>query len=147
MFDFSKELLIFRTELETTQNELVALETRLKQLPDTKSLKEQLLYLKNPKRRVVITPKTVEVKKAPDEKQTRRKKTEMIAFRSQIKTAIEMVGRRGKIFGAKNVLNTLKTQGFNGDASDAQIVRSYLKKLTEDGVLSSPSRGKFQFAS
>lgn len=147
MLDFSKELLIFRTELETTQNELIALETRLKQLPNTESLKEQLLCLKNPKRRVVIAPKTTEVKKTYGEKQTRRKKTEMVAFRSQIRAAIEVIGRRGKVFGAKNVLNTLKTQGHSGDASDAQIVRSYLKKLTEDGVLSSPSRGKFQFAS
>ena len=148
MLDFSNELEILKTELKTTEDELRTLQTRLGQLPNIDGMKTQLSYLKDPKKRTMTkgASKVPRAKKVPGKKQTRRKKPEMIAFRAQIKAAVEVIGRRGKVFGAKNVLNTLKTQGHHGDARDAQIVRGHLKTLTKNGVLISPARGKYQLA-
>lgn len=148
MIDFSNELETFKTELKVTEEELETLQARLNGLPDTSHMKAQLIYLKDPKKRVVpkVVPKVVNVKKVPGEKQTRRKKTEMIAFRSDIKQAIKVVGRRGKVFGYKNVLNTIKSQGHNGDASDAQIIRQMLNKGVKEGWLNTPAKGEYQLA-
>ena len=141
--DFSQELETFKNELKATQEELNALQTRLSQLPDVSKMKAQLLYLKGKKSRPVVVQKQPKVKKSTKGKQTRRKKEEMLAFRSDIKQAIKVVGRGGKVFSAKNIINTLKSQGYEGNDSDAQIVRQMLGKGVKDGWLESESRGKY----
>lgn len=144
--DFSQELETFKNELTTTEEELQALQTRLSQLPDVSQMKAQLLYLKGKKSRPVVIQKQPEIKKVSGEKRTRRKKPEMLAFKSDVKQAIKVVGRGGKTFSAKNVLNTIKTQGHKGDASDAQIVRQVLNQGVKDDWLASESRGKYKIA-
>ena len=103
----------------------------------------ELAYLKGQKIRPVMVEKRTYVKQT-DKKHTRRKKAEMIAFRSDIKQAAQMVGRKGKVFQVKNIINTLKTQGYEGNNADIQIVKKELKDGVEEGWLTSPSRGHFK---
>ena len=144
MIDFTDEKNVLKTELKTTEAELSVLQARLKQLPDTSAVKAQLLYLKGKKVRDVVRQDRVEVKKLAPARQTRRKKEEMEAFRSDITQAIKVNGRGGKVFAAKHIINTLKTQGYTGNDSDAQIVRQLLGKGVNNGWLVSVSRGKYQ---
>lgn len=139
--NFEAERQVFEQELKQTEQELDALQTRLSQLPDTSGMKAQLAYLKGNKQR----PKPVRAYvKQTDKKHTRRKKAEMIAFRSDIKQAALVVGRKGKVFQVKNVINTLKTQGYEGNSADLQITKKELNAGVEDGWLTSPSRGYFK---
>lgn len=139
--NFEAERQILEQELKQTRQELDVLQKRLSQLPDVSGMKAQLAYLKGDKQRP--RPVRTYVKKT-DKKHTRRKKAEMIAFRSDIRQAAQMVGRKGKVFQVKNVINTLKTQGYEGHNADMQIAKKELDAGVKNGWLTSPSRGHFK---
>lgn len=143
MMDFSQERTIFQKELEQTKKQLKVLEQRLKQLPDTSAMRLELAYLKGQKIRPVVVERRTYVKQT-DKKHTRRKKAEMIAFRSDIKQAALVVGRKGKVFQVKNVINTLKTQGYEGNNADMQIAKKELNAGVKEGWLTSPTKGKYR---
>ena len=139
---FEQEMKTFEAELQLTEQELDKLQERLSQLPDVATVREAIARLKDPVKYNSAVPKKVS-KAAPaaekPKRATRRKKSEMLEFRAQIKSVCQLLLKRKSTFSTKQVLNALVGQGLDANNANAQIVRGTLKSFATQGWLKQDS--------